>query len=80
MARWWRAARVAEEFDVSARTIKRWVALGAPCAKPNNGMLLFDPGALDEWLRSRAGGPGPVAAQRKRGRPRKYATVGGGAK
>ncbi len=73
--RWLRIPEVCEAYGISRRTLIRWVELGAPCSKPSGGLLLFDPGALDAWLRTRAAG---TADRRKRGRPRK--TAGGGTK
>ena len=47
---WAKAAKAAEYYGVSVRTMRNWQAQGFPCVKVG-GALLFDLERGDEWLR-----------------------------
>lgn len=50
---WVRKERVAEFFDVSTRTVYRWVQEGAPVKRLRGGTLRFQLGPLKDWVESR---------------------------
>lgn len=50
---WVRKERVADYFDVSTRTVYRWVRQGCPIRRLPGGTLRFQIGPLRDWLDSR---------------------------
>jgi hypothetical protein len=47
---WVKKERVAEHFDVSTRTVYRWVRAGCPIKTLPGGSLRFQLGPLRDWL------------------------------
>ena len=51
---WVKKERVAEHFDVSTRTVYRWVNDGCPVKRLRGGTLRFQIGPISRWLEGRA--------------------------
>jgi hypothetical protein len=51
---WVKKERVADFFDVSTRTVYRWVHEGCPVKRLRGGTLRFQIGPLTDWLDSRS--------------------------
>lgn len=51
---WVKKERVAEHFDVSTRTVYRWVNAGCPVKRLRGGTLRFQIGPIADWLERRA--------------------------
>jgi phage terminase Nu1 subunit (DNA packaging protein) len=47
---WVKKERVAEHFDVSTRTVYRWVEAGCPIKRLRGGTLRFQIGVISDWL------------------------------
>lgn len=50
---WVKKERVASHFDVSTRTVYRWVNDGCPVKRLRGGTLRFQIGPIADWLESR---------------------------
>lgn len=47
---WVKKERVAEHFDISTRTVYRWVEAGCPIKRLRGGTLRFQIAAISAWL------------------------------
>lgn len=47
---WVKKEKVAEHFDVSTRTVYRWVEAGCPIKRLRGGTLRFQIAAISMWL------------------------------
>lgn len=47
---WVKKEKVAAHFDVSTRTVYRWVEAGCPIKTLRGGTLRFQIGAISDWL------------------------------
>jgi phage terminase Nu1 subunit (DNA packaging protein) len=49
---WATKRQVAEHFQVSDKTVERWVAGGMPCIRGRGRTLRFQIRACEDWLRA----------------------------